>query len=99
MSGSNGRGAGCDRLEFRRHGRDYRSGGHGLLIPPSKSKAIAEAILTLLRDPERRMAMGRGAREQVLTAYSADVIGPLQEASYSRAIERASAGRTVGDIT
>ena len=65
-------------------------GRTGLLVPPRNPRAIAEAILELLRDPERRMAMGRAAREHVLTAYSPDVIGPLQEASYERAIARAA---------
>ncbi|MBN9276299.1 MAG: glycosyltransferase family 4 protein, partial [Hyphomicrobium sp.] len=71
--------------EIIEHGRT------GLLVPPRKPKAIAEAIIALLRDPERRIAMGRAAREHVSTAYAPEVIGPLQEASYRRAIERARA--------
>jgi glycosyltransferase involved in cell wall biosynthesis len=71
--------------EIIEHGRT------GLLVPPRNPRAIADAILTLLRDPERRIAMGRAAREYVTTAYSPDAIGPLQEASYMRAIERAKA--------
>lgn len=64
-------------------------GRTGLLVPPRNPRAIAEAILTLMRDPERRIAMGRAAREHVLSAYSPDVIAPLQEASYLRAMNRA----------
>ncbi len=63
----------------------------GLLVPPRDPKAIAEAILTLLRDPVRRIAMGRAAREHVIAAYSPEVVAPLQEASYRRAIKRAEA--------
>lgn len=70
--------------EIIEHGRT------GLLVPPRNPKAIAEAIIALLRDPDRRIAMGRAAREHVTTAYAPEVIGPLQEASYRRAIERAS---------
>lgn len=64
-------------------------GKSGLLVPPQNPRALAGAILTLLRDPKRRQDAGRVARAHVLKAYSADVIGPLQEASYERAIERA----------
>lgn len=74
--------------EIIEHGRS------GLLVPPRNPRAIADAILTLLRDPERRIAMGRAAREHVLSAYSPDVIAPLQEASYVRAMERARAQST-----
>lgn len=69
--------------EMLEHGRT------GLLVPPRDPKAIADAILALLRSPERRMAMGLAARAHVTSAYSCDVIGPLQEASYEQAIRRA----------
>ena len=71
------------------------NGRTGLLVPPRSPKAIAKAIISLLHNPEGRIAMGRAAREQVLAAYSADVIGPLYEASFARAIERAKARRPV----
>ncbi len=71
--------------EIIEHGRT------GLLVPPRNPRAIADAILQMLADPDRRIAMGLSAREHVLSAYSPDVIGPLQEASYIRAIENASA--------
>jgi glycosyltransferase involved in cell wall biosynthesis len=73
--------------EIVEHGRT------GLLVPPRDPKAIADAILALLRDPERRIAMGHAARAHVTTAYAPDVIAPLQEASYRRAIERAKVRR------
>lgn len=34
----------------------------GLLIPPGYPEAISEAVLALLRDPERRSHMGKAAR-------------------------------------
>jgi glycosyltransferase involved in cell wall biosynthesis len=67
-------------------------GRTGLLVPPRNSKAIADAILTLLREPERRKAIGRAAREHVKSAYAPDVVAPMQEASYERAITRARRG-------
>lgn len=65
------------------------NGKTGLLVPPRSPKAIANAILALLRDPKQRMQMGRSAREHVRVNYAPDVIAPLQEASYERAILRA----------
>lgn len=48
----------------------------GLLIPPGYPEAIAEAVLKLLRDPERRSRMGRAARAWVLEHYAeARVLG------------------------
>jgi len=41
----------------------------GLLIPPGYPEAIAEAVLKLLRDPKRRMRMGRAARAWVREHY------------------------------
>jgi glycosyltransferase involved in cell wall biosynthesis len=42
----------------------------GLLIPPGYPEAIVEAVLNLLRDPERRFSMGRAARAWVTEHYS-----------------------------
>jgi glycosyltransferase involved in cell wall biosynthesis len=41
----------------------------GLLIPPGYPQAIAEAVLTLVRDPRRRRRMGRAARAWVRKHY------------------------------
>ena len=41
----------------------------GLLIPPGYPEAICEAVLKLLRDPERRQRMGQAARAWVLEHY------------------------------
>jgi glycosyltransferase involved in cell wall biosynthesis len=41
----------------------------GLLIPPGYPEAIFEAVLKLLRDPERRLRMGEAARAWVLKHY------------------------------
>ena len=69
--------------EIVEHGRT------GLLVPPRNPVAIANAIIALMHDPERRISLGRAARQYITRAHSADVIGPLQEATYHRAIERA----------
>lgn len=60
----------------------------GSLIPPDDSQSIAQAVLALLRQPDRRIKLGEAARERLLTEYSIGRVGSLQEASYERAIER-----------
>lgn len=64
-------------------------GSSGILASPNDPDGFADAILALLKSPERRMALGKAARARVLLAYSEDAIGPLQEASYRRAINSA----------
>ncbi len=46
-----------------------RDGETGVLVPPEDPDAIAAAILALLRDPQRRSAMGRVARAWVRERY------------------------------
>jgi glycosyltransferase involved in cell wall biosynthesis len=40
-------------------------GKNSLLVPPGEVDALAEAILTLLRQPEKRIELGQAARETV----------------------------------
>ncbi len=51
--------------------------GGGVLVPPGDAPATAAAVLDLLRDGDRRLAMGRAGREQVLARFA---IGPHVEA-------------------
>jgi glycosyltransferase involved in cell wall biosynthesis len=68
-------------------------GRTGLLVPPRNPMAIARAIVELLKDPQRRIAMGKAAREHVLGTYASDRIGPLHEASLTRAVKPAASRR------
>jgi glycosyltransferase involved in cell wall biosynthesis len=43
------------------------SGMEGLLVPAGDTRALADALITLLKDPARRMQMGRLGRERVLS--------------------------------
>ena len=47
-------------------------GETGLLVPPRDARALASAIVKLLRDPERRERMGRAGLERVTKLFSAD---------------------------
>ncbi len=62
-------------------------GKYGLNVAPRRVFALSEAIGSLLADPARRIALGQAAREKVLSAYTLERIGALQEDSYHQAIE------------
>ena len=49
-----------------------RDGETGILVPPEDPAAVAKAIRTLLRDDDRRRAMGKEARRLVETYYNWD---------------------------
>lgn len=36
----------------------------GLLVPPGDARAMADAVVALLRDPARALRLGRAARER-----------------------------------
>ncbi len=69
----------------------------GLLIPPGYPKAISKAVITLLRDPERRMRMGQAARAWVVEHFIDRRVLGLATAFYKSrpepAAERNQAGR------
>ena len=50
-------------------------GVNGLLVPEGDEAALADALVELMRDPQRRRRMGAAAVEKAAT-YSMDAIGP-----------------------
>jgi len=46
----------------------------GILVPPGDPKALAEAIVCLLRDPDLRRRMGQAGRERVLAEFTVDQV-------------------------
>lgn len=44
-------------------------GSTGLLVPPQDPQALAEALETLIRDPQRRRKLGQAGRERVHAAF------------------------------
>ncbi len=47
-----------------------RNGQEGELVPRSDTTALAQALVTLLRDPARRAAMGKRGRQRVISEFS-----------------------------
>ena len=61
----------------------------GLLVPALEVAPLADAIITLLDDPERRQAMGEAARAYVTTRFSRAAMGAGMVAVYRKLLERA----------
>ncbi|MFE3324847.1 DUF3492 domain-containing protein [Streptomyces sp. NPDC059176] len=47
-------------------------GGTGLVVPPRNPRALADACLALLRDPERRGRLGAAARARALELFTVE---------------------------
>lgn len=62
-------------------------GGNGLLIPPRDPKALADAITTLLNDPQRMTAMGRAGRARAEGEFSVESVVSRTLEVYDRAME------------
>src|SRR5262249_4141457 len=71
----------------------------GLLVPPEDSAALADAITTLVADPERRRRMGQAGRQRVLEHFAVETMVAKTAGVYDRAaaaawlIQRASSVR------
>ena len=63
-------------------------GQTGLLVPPRDPQALAEAIISLLRDPERAKAMGMAARQRVLSHFTVDRMIIKTEQIYRRLLSK-----------
>ncbi|MGW3985882.1 DUF3492 domain-containing protein [Streptomyces sp. NPDC004830] len=47
-------------------------GGTGLVVPPRNPRALADACVALLRDPERRQRLGAAARARALELFTVE---------------------------
>jgi sugar transferase (PEP-CTERM/EpsH1 system associated) len=59
-----------------------RNGVSGLLVPPREPERLADALMEVLRDPERARAMGELGREIVTERYSIRAMVEKHEAIY-----------------
>lgn len=65
-----------------------KSGVHGLIVPPSDVPALAKALIELLKNEERRVAMGLAGRERVQQEFSIAALARQHEALYERIYEQ-----------
>ena len=61
-------------------------GQEGLIVPPDNSSQVAEAILELLADPERRLKMGRRARRRALATFTSEQMAQRHLQVYLRVL-------------
>ncbi len=62
------------------------NGRVALLVPQRDSAALADAIASLIRDPDRRSALGRAARQLAATRYGWPEVAARFERVYERAV-------------
>jgi glycosyltransferase involved in cell wall biosynthesis len=63
---------------------------NGLLVEPEDSQALAQALLALLRDPERSSAYGKAARERIEQSYAFEHITDIYVELYERMVSARS---------
>jgi len=63
------------------------NGNTGIVVPPKDAPALAQAIIGLLRDPERTRQMGTAGRERVEREYGANVVVRKLERLYESLID------------
>lgn len=62
--------------------------GNGLIVPPNDVPALAEALLALVNDAQRRIAFGKAARERVRVDFSIETITRQYEMLYEAVAQR-----------
>lgn len=60
------------------------SGIHGVLVDPGDYRALADAIVSLLRDPDQRARMGAAARQRTVDCFNAERVAAEYVALYER---------------
>ncbi|MFC8085061.1 DUF3492 domain-containing protein [Streptomyces sp. NPDC057340] len=74
-------------------------GGTGLVVPPRNPRALAEACVALLRDPERRNRLGAAARARALELFTVEQNIAAFHGIYLEILSRTPARRVVLDDT
>ncbi|NTU80169.1 MAG: glycosyltransferase family 4 protein [Chloroflexales bacterium] len=65
----------------------------GLLVPPCDERALADAIIRLMRDPQLRQRLGAGGKRKLEAEWAAPVVARQTLPVYRRAIDSAGARR------
>ncbi|MGX9884003.1 DUF3492 domain-containing protein [Streptomyces sp. NPDC002276] len=74
-------------------------GGTGLVVPPRNPRALAEACVTLLRDPERRERLGAAARARALELFTVEQNIAAFHGIYLEVVSHSPVRRVVLDET
>ncbi|MBG0852656.1 DUF3492 domain-containing protein [Streptomyces spinoverrucosus] len=74
-------------------------GGTGLVVPPRNPRALAEACVALLRDPERRERLGAAARARALELFTVEQNVAAFHGIYLEIVSRCPARHAVLDDT
>ncbi|MEV6117849.1 DUF3492 domain-containing protein [Streptomyces sp. NPDC052109] len=72
-------------------------GGTGLVVPPRNPRALAEACVALLRDPERRERLGAAARARALELFTVEQNIAAFHGIYLRIVSHCPVRRVVLD--
>ncbi|POX55522.1 transferase [Streptomyces sp. Ru71] len=72
-------------------------GGTGLVVPPRNPRALAEACVAMLRDPERRARLGAAARARALELFTVEQNVAAFHGIYLEIVSRCPVTRVVLD--
>ncbi|MFF3499076.1 DUF3492 domain-containing protein [Streptomyces sp. NPDC003247] len=72
-------------------------GGTGLVVPPRNPRALADACVALLRDPERRARLGAAARARALELFTVEQNLAAFHGIYLETVARSPVRRIVLD--
>ncbi|MFE3829693.1 glycosyltransferase [Streptomyces sp. NPDC059092] len=73
-------------------------GGTGLVVPPRNPRALADACVALLRDPERRALLGAAARARALELFTVEQNLAAFRALYLELISHAPVRRAAESV-
>ncbi|MFE1963189.1 glycosyltransferase [Streptomyces sp. NPDC059479] len=73
-------------------------GGTGLVVPPRNPRALADACIALLRDPERRERLGEAARARALELFTVEQNLAAFDDIYLQLISHAPVRRSADDV-
>ncbi|MFD9042354.1 DUF3492 domain-containing protein [Streptomyces bottropensis] len=74
-------------------------GGTGLVVPPRNPRALAEACVALLREPERRARLGAAARARALELFTVEQNVEAFRGIYLEVVSQAPVRKVVVDGT
>ncbi|QIG91764.2 MULTISPECIES: glycosyltransferase [unclassified Bradyrhizobium] len=73
-----------------------RHGLEAITVPPGDPAALADAVETLINDPERRRRMGQAARHRAITKYSTTAFKEGVETVYRKVVTDEATAKDAG---